>query len=145
MLTTLVSAPGQLLYLTSDLHLGGELKPHRCDLVAAISAATTPKLRSSRSLWVLPGADRGSGSTPWLLDGSRLSWGSTAACAPDDLREGYMSRVWLAEGLEAASQVTGGFFFRREPETRVHADVRNTTAQDLLLEAYAQRTGATLS
>lgn len=56
-----------------------------------------------------------------------------------------MTQVWLAEGLEPASRTTGGFFFHQEPEARVHSDVRDTAAQDLLLEACAQRTGATLS
>jgi NAD(P)-dependent dehydrogenase (short-subunit alcohol dehydrogenase family) len=65
--------------------------------------------------------------------------------APDNLRAGYMTQVWLAEGIEPASRVTGEFFFHQAPENLIHADVRNTGAQDRLLDAYAQRTGATLS
>lgn len=54
---------------------------------------------------------------------------------PDNLRECYMTQVWRAEGIGPASQVTGEFFLHRASESRVHADVRSTSAQDRLLEA----------
>ncbi|TDT39631.1 hypothetical protein EV562_1031 [Streptomyces sp. BK208] len=64
--------------------------------------------------------------------------------APDDLRAGYQTQVWLTEGTEPGSRGTGGFFFHREPEDDVHASVGDTRAQDALLDAYARRTGVTL-
>ncbi|WP_369268709.1 hypothetical protein AB5J55_00505 [Streptomyces sp. R11] len=64
--------------------------------------------------------------------------------APDGLRAGYMTQVWLSEGRELASRGFGGFFFHREPEVDVHPAVGDSRAQDTLLDAYAQRTEATL-
>ncbi|MFI5653397.1 hypothetical protein OG473_04010 [Streptomyces anulatus] len=64
--------------------------------------------------------------------------------APDNLRAGYQTQVWPAEGTERANRGTGGFFFHREPESDVHASVGDTRAQEDLLDACAQRTGVTL-
>jgi hypothetical protein len=64
---------------------------------------------------------------------------------PDSLREGYMTQVWLAEGVEQGSDVTGEFLFHRRVETRVNDLVHDTSAQDRLLAAYAEQTGVTLS
>lgn len=64
--------------------------------------------------------------------------------APDDLRASYTTHVWLAEGLEPGSDVTGEFFFHREPETRIHPSARDRQAQDELLTAYEDSTGEVL-
>ncbi|YCI74475.1 SDR family NAD(P)-dependent oxidoreductase [Arthrobacter sp. R1-13] len=144
-LTALVDAPKHLIYLTSDLHLSGELKPE------AVRSGERDFSYDDTKTQILTLAMAVARIRPEVqVNAVAPGWVPTTMgfhngpYAPDDLREGYMTQVLLAEGLEPGSRVTGGFFFHREPETRVHADVRNTTAQDLLLEAYVQRTGAPL-
>ncbi len=146
LLTALVNAPAQLIYLTSDLHLGGDLKP---DALASGSHdfsyddTKTQVLTLARAVARRRPAVRVNAVAPgWV---PTVMGFHNGPYAPDNLREGYMTQVWLAEGIEPASRVTGEFFFHQAPETRVHADVRNTAVQDRLLEAYTQRTGATLS
>ena len=147
LLTNLVNAPQEVLvYLTSDLHLGGDLKLdvlrdggtdvtyddsklHMATLAMAV-ARRRPNLRVNA---VAPG---------WV---PTLMGFHNGPYAPDDLRAGYMTQVWLAEGIEPASQITGEFLFHQEPETRVHAAVHDPQAQDDLLDAYAQRTRVTLA
>lgn len=145
-LTALVKAPAQLIYLTSDLHLGGDLKPDALrsgsrdfsyddtkTQILTLAMAVAQRRPTVRVNAVAPG---------WV---PTVMGFHNGPYAPDSLRAGYMTQVWLAEGIEPASRVTGEFFFHQAPETRVHADVRNTAAQDRLLEAYAHRTGAMLS
>ncbi len=146
LLTALVDAPSQLVYLTSDLHLGGDLNPRELRTegtgvtyddsklqVLTLAMAVARQRDDLRVNAVAPG---------WVP--TRMGF-ANGPYAPDDLRDGYMTQVWLAEGIEAASQVTGEFFFHAEPEPRVHTAVRDTDAQNGLLDAYAQRTGTPLS
>ncbi|MBA2946999.1 SDR family NAD(P)-dependent oxidoreductase [Streptomyces sp. PSKA28] len=145
LLTSLVDAPQQSIYLTSDLHLGGDLKLGELRTggtdvtyddskvqiltLAMAVARRRPKLRVNA---VAPG---------WV---PTMMGFANGPYAPDDLRAGYMTQVWLAEGSEPASRGSGGFFFHREPEDDVHPSVRDTRAQDDLLDAYARRTEVTL-
>jgi hypothetical protein len=77
------------------------------------------------------------------VTGRRHSDGN--ATTPDNLREGYMTQVWLAEGREPGSDISGEFLFHQRVETRVNGLVHDARAQDQLLDAYADRTGVTLS
>jgi NAD(P)-dependent dehydrogenase (short-subunit alcohol dehydrogenase family) len=146
LLTALVNAPAQLIYLTSDLHLGGDLEADALrsggrefsyedtkTQVLTLAMAVARRRPTVRVNAVAPG---------WV---PTVMGFHNGPYAPDNLRAGYMTQVWLAEGIEPASRVTGEFFFHQAPENRIHADVRNTGAQDRLLDAYAQRTGATLN
>ncbi|WP_326610544.1 SDR family NAD(P)-dependent oxidoreductase [Streptomyces scopuliridis] len=145
LLTSLVDAPEQSIYLTSDLHRGGDLKLDELRTggshvtyddsklqiltLAMAVARRRPELRVNA---VAPG---------WV---PTLMGFANGPYAPDDLRAGYMTQVWLAEGREPASRGSGGFLFHRKPEDDVHRAVLDTRAQDDLLDAYAERTGVVL-
>ncbi|MDR1635445.1 MAG: SDR family NAD(P)-dependent oxidoreductase [Bifidobacteriaceae bacterium] len=64
--------------------------------------------------------------------------------APDDLREGYLTQVWLAEATEPDSDVTGGFLFHRQPETSFNPIIHDAARQDALLDAYQAVSGVEL-
>ncbi|MGW4624902.1 SDR family NAD(P)-dependent oxidoreductase [Streptomyces rubiginosohelvolus] len=145
LLTSLVDPPQQSVYLTSDLHLGGDLKlgELRGDgtdvtyddsklQILTLAMAVARRRPDTRVNAVAPG---------WV---PTMMGFANGPYAPDDLRAGYQTQVWLAESTERASRETGGFFFHRELESDVHASVGDTRAQDDLLDAYAQRTGVTL-
>ncbi|WP_187280341.1 SDR family NAD(P)-dependent oxidoreductase [Streptomyces sp. IB2014 016-6] len=127
LLTSLVDAPLQSIYLTSDLHLGGDLKlgemreggtdvtydDSKLQILTLAMAVARRRLRL-RVNAVAPG---------WV---PTLMGFANGPYAPDDLRAGYMTQVWLAEGGEPASRESGGIFFHREPEEDVHPSVSDT-------------------
>ncbi|MGW1217300.1 SDR family NAD(P)-dependent oxidoreductase [Streptomyces californicus] len=145
LLTSLVGPPRQSVYLTSDLHLGGDLK------LGELRSEGTDVTYDDSKLQILtlamavarrrPGSRVNAVAPGWV---PTMMGFANGPYAPDDLRAGYMTQVWLVEGTERASRGTGGFFFHREREDDVHASVGDTRAQDDLLDAYAQRTGVTL-
>ncbi|MFC9915820.1 SDR family NAD(P)-dependent oxidoreductase [Streptomyces sp. NPDC059862] len=145
LLTSLVDAPQQSIYLTSDLHLGGDLK------LGELREGGTDVTYDDSKLQILtlamavarrrPGVRVNAVAPGWV---PTLMGFANGPYAPDNLRAGYMTQVWLAEGSEPASRGSGGFFFHREPEDDIHSSVRDTRAQDELLDAYAQRTDVTL-
>ncbi|WP_405826442.1 SDR family NAD(P)-dependent oxidoreductase [Streptomyces sp. NBC_00838] len=145
LLTSLVDPPRQSLYLTSDLHLGGDLK------LGELRGGGSDVTYDDSKLQILTLAMAVARQRPGLrVNAVAPGWVPTmmgfanGPYAPDDLRAGYRTQVWLAEGTERASRGTGGFFFHREPENDVHASVGDNRAQDALLDAYARRTGVTL-
>ncbi len=147
LLTALVDAPSeQMMYLSSDLHLSGNLKVdelrsggtnityddsklHMATLATGV-ARRRPELRVNA---VAPG---------WV---PTIMGFHNGPHAPDDLRESYMTQVLLAEDTYPGGQVTGQFLFQRQPEDRVHPGVYDEAAQDALLSAFAERTGVPLS
>lgn len=143
LLTALVTPPRQLSYLSSDLHLGGSLRLDDVrsgggigygdsKLHMAMIATAAARLWPDRQVnAVAPG---------WIP--TLMGFHNGNATTPDGLRDGYMTQVWLAEGVEPGSDVTGEFLFHQRVESRVNDLVHDVAAQDRLLAAYAERTGA---
>ncbi|MCI1746731.1 MAG: SDR family NAD(P)-dependent oxidoreductase [Acidipropionibacterium sp.] len=146
LLTALVTPPGQLSYLSSDLHMGGRLQLDEVRSGGGISYGDS-KLHmamiatAAARLW--PNRHVNAVAPGWVP--TRMGFHDGNSTTPDSLREGYMTQVWLAEGVEQGSDVTGEFLFHRRVETRVNDLVHDTSAQDRLLAAYAEQTGVTLS
>jgi NAD(P)-dependent dehydrogenase (short-subunit alcohol dehydrogenase family) len=142
LLTALVTPPRQLSYLTSDLHLGGDLKLDEVrsgggitygdsKLHLAMIATAAARLWPERQVnAVAPG---------WIPTLMGFHNGNTST--PDSLRDGYLTQVWLAEGVEPGSDVTGEFLFHQQIETQMSDLVHDEKAQDQLLAAYAEQTG----
>ena len=140
--TSLVHKPKQLIYLTSDLHLGGQLKlesmqsgNHNINYndtklqILSFAMAVARRWPDVQVNAVAPG---------WVP--TRMGF-YNGPYAPDSLREGYMTQVWLTEGMKEGSQVTGEFFFHREPENNYNPIIHDTDAQDALIGAYETITG----
>lgn len=147
LLTSLVAAPReQLMYLTSDLHLSGDLKLDEIrsggtdvnynDSKLHMATLATAVARHHAELRVNAIAP---GWVPTLMGFHNGPY------APDSLRESYLTQVWMTDGTDPATQTTGMFLHHRAPEERVHADVHDEAAQDALLAAFAERTGVSLS
>ena len=146
LLTALVTPPKQLSYLSSDLHLGGMLQLDQVRSGGGISYADS-KLHmaiiatAAARLW--PDRQVNAVAPGWIP--TLMGFHDGNSTTPDSLREGYMTQVWLAEGTEPGSDVTGEFLFHQQVETRVNDLVHDPDAQDQLLAAYAESTGVTLS
>ncbi len=146
LLTCLVDEPREVtIYLTSDLHQSGNLKLEEIRgggtnvnyndsklHMAVLATALARRHLNLRVNAVAPG---------WV---PTVMGFHNGPYAPDDLRAGYMTQVWLTEGKDPASQVTGRFLFHQKKEDRVHHDVYNEASQDALLAAFAERTGVSL-
>ncbi|MCA0943853.1 SDR family NAD(P)-dependent oxidoreductase [Salipiger pacificus] len=147
LLTALVDAPREaMVYLSSSLHTGGDLK-----LDTLRSGGTNVNYNDSK-LHMATLATAVARQRPGLrVNAVRPGWVATlmgfhnGPHAPDDLRAGYMTQVWLSEGTDPASDVTGRFLFHQQEERRVNPSVYDEAAQDALLAAYAARTGVTLT
>jgi NAD(P)-dependent dehydrogenase (short-subunit alcohol dehydrogenase family) len=137
-----VTPPRQLSYLTSDLHLGGGLRLDEVRAGGGIGYGDS-KLHmamiatAAARLW--PDRQVNAVAPGWIPTLMGFHNGNTST--PDSLRDGYMTQVWLAEGVEPGSDVTGEFLFHQQVETRVNELVHDTQAQDRLLAAYAEQTG----
>ncbi|MBT2586481.1 SDR family NAD(P)-dependent oxidoreductase [Arthrobacter sp. ISL-95] len=145
LLTALVTPPQQLSYLSSNQQLSGGLKLDEIrsgggisypdsKLHMAMIATAVARLRpDSQVNAVNPG---------WIPTWMALQDGPYSR---DDLRAGYMTQVWLAEGVEPGSDVTGQYLFHQEIETRINDLLHDENAQDQLLAAYAEQTGVILN
>ncbi|MFJ4027546.1 SDR family NAD(P)-dependent oxidoreductase [Paenarthrobacter sp. NPDC089989] len=142
LLTALVTPPRQLTYLTSDLHLGGGLRLDEVRSGSGIGYGDS-KLHmamiatATARLW--PGRKVNAVAPGWIPTLMGFHNGNTST--PDSLRDGYMTQVWLAEGVENGSDITGQLLFHQQVETRVNELVHDAQAQDRLLAAYAEQTG----
>lgn len=140
-LTSLVERPDQLIYLTSDLHLSGGLDPER--IVGATSPASYHDTKAHDFALAMivarewPNVRSNTVQPGWVP--TRM--GALSGRAPDNLREGYMTQVWLAEGIETGSRITGEYFFHRKIDRNFNPVTRDVAAQNGLLGAYARRTG----
>lgn len=142
LLTALVTPPQQLSYVSSDLHLGGSLKLDEVGSGGGISYGDS-KLHmamiatAAARLW--PDRQINAVAPGWIP--TLMGFHNGNSTTPDSLREGYMTQVWLAEGIQPGSDVTGEFLFHQQIETRVNDLVHDTDAQDQLLAAFTEQTG----
>jgi NAD(P)-dependent dehydrogenase (short-subunit alcohol dehydrogenase family) len=145
LLTTLMTPPDRLVYLTSGMHRGGDPAlddpqwEHRAwrgsqaysdaklfDLTLALAVARRwPDVRSNA---VSPGW------VPTKMGG---------AGAPDDLVQGALTQAWLAVSDEPAALVSGGYFFHKQPQ-QPHPAARSPEAQDALTDYCGRLSGIAL-
>lgn len=141
-LTSLVHKPQQLIYITSDLHLSGDLK------LDGMQSGNPNISYNDTKVQLLTFAMAVAREWPDVqVNAINPGWVPTrmgfhdGPYAPDDLREGYMTQVWLTEGIEEGSRVTGELFFHRVPELNFNPVIRDIDAQHRVIEAYEQATG----
>lgn len=146
LLTCIIDPPSEaMVYLSSDLHRSGNLKLDELrsggsninyddsKLHAAMLAAALARRRADlRVNSVTPGW------VPTVMGFHNRPY------APDNLRDGYMTQVWLAEGTDPASRTTGKLLFHRKDFSGIHPAVYDAGEQDALLAALAERTGVSL-
>jgi NAD(P)-dependent dehydrogenase (short-subunit alcohol dehydrogenase family) len=143
LLTALIHRPQRLVYLSSSMHRGGrasltgmDWSGHRATgsysdsklFVTTLAAAVARIWTDVSSNAVDPGW------VPTKMGGRG---------APDDLRLGHLTQVWLATGADPEARTSGGSWYhqrRFEP----HPAVRDRRFQDQLLEELARFTGARL-
>ena len=134
-LTALMHPAKRLIYLSSGMHLSGrpewtdkpgysDTKLHLLMFVKAL-ARKWPEVYANA---VDPGW------VPTKMGG---------AAAPDDLKKGYQTQVWLAVSNDAEALVSGQYFHHQKPARYNHA-ADDVAMQDRLLEQCAGLTGISI-
>jgi NAD(P)-dependent dehydrogenase (short-subunit alcohol dehydrogenase family) len=142
-LTALIQRPQRLVYLSSSMHRGGRATLTGIDwsgqraassysdsklFVTALAAAVARIWTDVFSNAVDPGW------VPTRMGGPG---------APDDLRLGHLTQVWLATSDDPEARTSGGYWYHQrhaEPAPSVH----DQRFQDQLLEELARFTGTRL-
>jgi NAD(P)-dependent dehydrogenase (short-subunit alcohol dehydrogenase family) len=137
-LTSLLHKPKRLIYISSDMHLEGNLKLD--ELAKSAPNITYPDSK----LMLLTLAMAASRKWPDVyVNAVHPGWVPTrmgGANAPDDLDQGYETQVWLAEGIDKETRVSGHYFFHKK-EAKSKAIAKDTNAQEKLLRTLEKRTG----
>lgn len=132
-LSSLVELPQRLVYLSSGMHRGGRPLQKEPDisnvsysdskfLVTTLMQAVARLCPSVYANAVDPGW------VPTKMGG---------ASAPDDLREGYQTQIWLATSPEPEARVSGQYFYHRQPGSP-QASVYSIDLQEKLLRICAE-------
>jgi NAD(P)-dependent dehydrogenase (short-subunit alcohol dehydrogenase family) len=137
-LTALIQKPKRLIYLSSDLHQGGKSKldSFKTDIsrinysdtklhVVMLSKAVARKWPDVYANAVNPGW------VPTKMGG---------AGAPDDLKKGYETQVWLAVGNDEKAKVSGLLFYHQK-EVRSNPEADDVLSQEELLNMCKEITG----
>jgi NAD(P)-dependent dehydrogenase (short-subunit alcohol dehydrogenase family) len=143
LLTALIHGPRRLIYLSSSMHRGGDTGLSDLDWTGRTATASysTSKLQvtalSAAIARLFPGVLSNAVDPGWVP--TRMGGPS----APDDLRLGHRTQVWLATSSDPAALTSGGYWHHQRGQ-RPHPAVTNRLFQDALLEHLADHTGVTL-
>jgi NAD(P)-dependent dehydrogenase (short-subunit alcohol dehydrogenase family) len=143
LLTALIDRPKRLIYLSSSMHRGGRAALTDLDW----SGGHTRRSYSDSKLYVTTlAAAVARVWTDVLSNAVDPGWVPTrmgGPGAPDDLRLGHLTQVWLATSEDPEAHTSGGYWHhqrRADPAPDVHDE----RFQDQLLEELARFTGTRL-
>jgi NAD(P)-dependent dehydrogenase (short-subunit alcohol dehydrogenase family) len=139
-LTCLMQKPRRLIYLSSDMHEGGrsKLDSFKTDIsritysdsklhVLMLCKAVARKWSDVYSNALNPGW------VPTKMGGSG---------APDDLKKGYETQVWLAVSNDKKAKVSGRFFYHQK-EIRANPEADDVQLQERFMSLCKEITGVT--
>jgi NAD(P)-dependent dehydrogenase (short-subunit alcohol dehydrogenase family) len=142
LLTALISRPRRLVFLSSGLHRGGSSSLADLNWTSrpwnGLQAYSDSKLHDV--LLALAVARLWPKTFSNALEPGWVATKMGGSGAPDDLAQGSLTQAWLAAGEDAATHVTGQYFFH-QTLAKTHPDAANADIQDALLEACARATG----
>lgn len=137
-LTSLIEKPKRLIYLTSDMHLQGQPKLEYLETdiqrinysdsklqVLMLCKAVARNWNNVYANAVNPGW------VPTKMGGNH---------APDSLRKGYETQVWLATSNDEEAKVSGRYFFHQKSE-HSHEATDKVVLQDKLMQLCKALTG----
>jgi len=140
-LTCLIQKPKRLIYLSSDMHEGGHSKPDKFNTDVSNINYSDTKLhvlmlcKAVARKWPDVYANAlNPGWVPTKMGGRG---------APDDLKKGYETQVWLAGSNDAAAKVSGHYFFHQK-QTSYNPEADDVQSQERFLAACKDVTGISL-
>lgn len=143
-LTARIRRPQRLIYLSSALHTGGRANLAGMDWAGSRATGSY----SDSKLFVTTLAAAVARLWPDVLSHAvNPGWVPTkmgGPGAPDDLRLGHVTQVWLATTDDPRVRTSGGYWYHQqqcEPDRAVH----DLAFQDRLLDALSNATGVSLA
>ena len=137
-LTALLEKPDRLIYLSSSMHRSGSQDLRRL-------AAGTASYSDSK-LWVTTLAmaltSRWKGTSSHAVDPGWVPTRMGGPGAPDDLRAGHETQVWLAAQHDVIPH-SGGYWYHQRTQ-QAHRAAYDEEFQASLVAALSRRTGITL-
>ena len=144
LLTALINRPRRLVYLSSGMHRGGRAGPADMDW----SGRRTTGSYSDSKLFVTAFAFAVARIWPDVFSNAvNPGWVPTkmgGAGAPDDLRLGHVTQVWLATSDELEARTSGGYWFHQHRE-QAAPGASDERFQAELIEELARFTGTPLA
>lgn len=142
-LTATMFRPSRLVYLSSGMHRGGRARLDGLDWGGARATGSysdsklfvTTLSAAIARLW--PSTDSNAVDPGWVP--TRMGGPN----APDDLRLGHVTQVWLATSDDPEARTSGGYWHHQR-RADPHHSVHDEHFQDQLLDALATHTGLTL-
>jgi len=136
-LTCLIERPTRIVYVSSDMHLGGQSKLD--NLKSNLSNISY----SDSKLQVLMLCKAFARHWPQsCINALHPGWVPTkmgGKAAPDDLQKGYETQVWLSVSNDKEVLVSGKYFFHKK-QSRYNTEVDEIILQDQLISLCAEMT-----
>jgi NAD(P)-dependent dehydrogenase (short-subunit alcohol dehydrogenase family) len=145
LLTSLITPPRRLVYLSSGMHPGGD--PDLNDLQWERRPWDPAQAYSDSKLFDAVLAFAVARRWPSVLSNAlEPGWVPTkmgGPSAPDDIGQAYLTQAWLATSDDPAATISGAYFYHKARKTP-HPAARETEVQEGLLSACAELTGTRL-
>jgi NAD(P)-dependent dehydrogenase (short-subunit alcohol dehydrogenase family) len=137
-LSCFINKPQRIIYVSSDMHLGGHANLN--ELQNSINKISYSD--SKLYLLMLCKAFANQWSNVFM-NALHPGWVPTkmgGKGAPDDLQKGYETQVWLATSHDKEALVTGKYFFHKK-QSRYHHDVDSLMLQNQLIAFCEELSG----
>lgn len=137
-LTSLIHKPQRLIYLSSGMHLHG--KPNLDHFTGGVNRISYSDSKLHVVLLALAAARHWPGTFANAVDPGWVPTRMGGPGAPDDLRKGCETQVWLATSNDDAALVTGRYFFHQK-QRPFNPIANDLTMQEKFLSLCAKITG----
>lgn len=136
-LSCLIEKPQRLIYVSSDMYLGGQAK------LETLKNNLNNITYSDSKLYLLMLCKAFASRWPSIYANAlHPGWVPTkmgGKGAPDNLQKGYETQVWLASSDQKEALVTGKYFFHKK-QSRYHQDADHLIFHEQLIALCAEMT-----
>ncbi len=140
-LTVLLNRPERLIYLSSNMHLGGDASEDK--LTSILEGKYTPTYSDTKLhdlILALVVARKFPNVISNAVDPGWVPTKMGGKNAPDDLTEGYLTQVWLADGQDDGAKLSGRYLHHKK-EANYHHQAKDIKIQEKFLSVCEQISG----
>ncbi|HEX2961186.1 MAG TPA: SDR family NAD(P)-dependent oxidoreductase [Ignavibacteriales bacterium] len=137
-LTCLIKKPKRLIYLTSGMHLHGHSKLE--SLKSGVSSITYSDSKLHVMMLSMAVARKWPAVYSNAVDPGWVPTKMGGYGAPDDLKKGYETQVWLAVSIDEKAKTTGKYFHHQK-ERSFNPEAGDIILQERFLEICKEITG----
>ncbi len=143
LLTALIDRPQRLVYLSSSEHRSGRPSLGGIDWSGRRTTGSYPDSKLFVTTLAAAVAQLWAEVVSNAVDPGWVPTKMGGAGAPDDLRLGHLTQVWLATSEDPEARTSGGYWYHQR-RTEPHPAVGDRRFQDQLLDDLARFTGTRL-